>query len=325
MPTPSAWVIAAAASVIAPRAVSANGAAAVRFNHSWDRLPVFWFSANVTGPESADEQALIAKFPVAILAWQLETESEPVHRHAEDKLHAQAAALAVSAPYTQVLLYMQGQLALDWYESPRVLLPPPCGTDAAGEFAGYFLKNASDGSPAVWPSPFCSTAPGRGDLNYDFSQERVRDYFVSQIALPYAAAPNVAGVWFDDTDYLACCDMCSGEPHGMHLTPCDLSAKQALFDGIVAWKKAVATALNAKGQLPIFSSINTWDEPPPTPQDLRGCFRTEKEVAAELQGLAYGRFYEGWGGSCADIVAVQQEAEAGIAVFVNQFGGPPTE
>ena len=101
-------------------------------------MPVFWFSANATGPENPEMQALIAKYPVAILAWQMGTNEAPVFRHGEDKLHAQAAALAVSAPSTEVLIYIQGQLAIDWYESTRAMLPPPCGGDATGKTARHF-------------------------------------------------------------------------------------------------------------------------------------------------------------------------------------------
>ena len=302
-------------------------ARAASFNHSWDTMPVFWFSANQTGPESAAEQALIARYSVAILAWQYETEVAPAGRHGEDKLHAMAAALAATAPETQVLLYMQGQLAMDWYESTRAMLPPPCGTDAAGAFESFWLKDSTrQGRPAQWPSPFCNPNGTRGgsggDRNYDFGQQKVRDHFVQEIALPYAAAPNVHGVWFDDTDWLPCHDMCDGEPHGMHLAPCDLAAKEALFNGTVAWKSDVARALNAQGKLPIYSSINAFDAPTATPGDLGHCVRNERQVTQEMAGLDYGRFYEGWGASCADIVNAQEEAEAGVAVFVNNYGRP---
>ena len=60
-------------------------------------------------------------------------------RHGEDKLHAQAAALATTAPNTEVLIYIQGQLAIDWYESTRAMLPPPCGADADGAFKDFWL------------------------------------------------------------------------------------------------------------------------------------------------------------------------------------------
>jgi hypothetical protein len=133
-------------------------------------------------------QALIAKYPVAILAWQMGTEQAPAFRHGEDKLHAQAAALAKSAPNTEVLIYVQGQLAIDWYESTRAMLPPPCGGDATGAYKDFWLMS-KDGKPAEWPSPHCSP-----DLNYDFGKQKVVDHFVSQVALPMATAPNVK-VW----------------------------------------------------------------------------------------------------------------------------------
>ena len=105
--------------------------------------------------------------------------------------------------WIQVLIYIQGQLAIDWYESTRAMLPPPCGTDAAGAYKDFWLMS-KNGKPAEWPSPHCSP-----DLNYDFSQQKVRDHFVSHVALPMAAAPNVKGLWFDDTDWLSCNDMCN--------------------------------------------------------------------------------------------------------------------
>ena len=98
---------------------------------------------------------------------------------------------------------MAGQLAIDWYESTREMLPPPCGSDSAGEYTGFWLKGA-DGKPAAWPSPHCGP-----DLNYDFSQRRVQEHFVSSVALPMANHANVKGLWFDDTDWLACTDMCN--------------------------------------------------------------------------------------------------------------------
>lgn len=82
-----------------------------QFNHSWEFFSgsVFWFSANASGPENAISQSLISKYPVAILAWQMGTRANPVFRHGEDKLHAEAAALALTAPNTEVLIYIQGE------------------------------------------------------------------------------------------------------------------------------------------------------------------------------------------------------------------------
>ena len=39
---------------------------------------------------------------------------------------------------------------------------------------------SKNGKPAEWPSPHCSP-----DLNYDFSQQKVRDHFVSHVARPW--------------------------------------------------------------------------------------------------------------------------------------------
>jgi hypothetical protein len=275
-------------------------------------LPVFWFSANTTGLESAEQVELIRKSSVAILAWQFETEYAPIFRHGEDKLHAQAQVLAKEAPGTDVLIYIQGQLAIDWYESTRNMLPPPCGADANGTFANFWLMQ-KDGTPAPWPSPGGGCGP---DLNYNFSRQEVREYFVEHVALPMAtlpSAPNLRGVWFDDTDWLACNDMCN-EVHGMHLWPCDSHARSLLFNGTVAWKKDIATRLNARNQIPIFSSINSWAG------EHSNCPQTERAVGMELFPRSYGRFFEGWQGSCSDIYETQVEAESGIAVFVNFYG-----
>ena len=103
------------------------------FRHSWDTLAVAWFSANTTGPESEEEMALIANYSVAVLSWELGTKSvSDPWRHTDDKMRKAAAALATAAPDTEVLMYMQGQLAMDWYEITRALLPPPCGVDSVG-------------------------------------------------------------------------------------------------------------------------------------------------------------------------------------------------
>ena len=51
-------------------------------------------------------------------------------------------------------MYLQGQLAVDWYENTRALLPPPCGTDVAGNFADFWLLDNKTHKPAAWPVPF---------------------------------------------------------------------------------------------------------------------------------------------------------------------------
>jgi hypothetical protein len=95
-----------------------------------------------------------------------------------------------------------------------------------------------------------------------------------------------------------------------------MAARERLFNGTVAWKKAVATALNARGQIPIYSSLNSWN--------TSSCPYDEQHVTEELRGLSHGRFYEGWGGregaSCSEIANARTEAEAGIAVFANNIG-----
>ena len=167
-----------------------------------------------------------------------------------------------------------------------------------------------NGKPAEWPSLHCSPDP-----NYDFGQQKVRDHFVANVALPMAAGPNVGGLWFDYTDWLSCMDMCN-EVHGLHLSPCDMAAKERLLNGTVAWKTAVAQQLNSRGQIPILSSINSWNGATP-PQG--SCFRDERQVTDEMAGLAYGRAYDGRGGNYAAIARAQAEAEARIAVFVNDY------
>ena len=128
------------------------------------------------------------------------------------------------------------------------------------------------------------------------------------------------GIWFDDTDWLSCKDMCN-EVHNMHLSPCDMVAKERLFNGTVSWKTDIATRLNARGQIPIFSSINKWNATP----SQGSCPRNEQQVTQEMAGLSFGRFYEGWSGTCAAIAQAQAEAEAGIAVFVDRYTAAPLD
>jgi hypothetical protein len=128
--------------------------APLRFQHSWDTLPVFWFSANASGPESASEMALISNYSAAVLSWELGTQgTKDPWRHTDAKMKALAAKLSTAAPKTEVIMYMQGQLAMDWYEITRALLPPPCGTDSSGAFADFWLLDNATHAPAAWPSP----------------------------------------------------------------------------------------------------------------------------------------------------------------------------
>ena len=61
------------------------------FAHSWRTLPVFWFSANETGPETAAEQALIANYSVAVLSWELQTKGADPWRRTDTKMRALSA------------------------------------------------------------------------------------------------------------------------------------------------------------------------------------------------------------------------------------------
>ena len=53
---------AAAAASRSPTPTSPPPPPQLAFRHSWDTLPVAWFSANTTGPESAAEMALISNY-----------------------------------------------------------------------------------------------------------------------------------------------------------------------------------------------------------------------------------------------------------------------
>lgn len=294
--------------------ITAMANAAPQFNHSWDTMPVFWFSANESSLEGPAGMALMAKYPIAILAWQTDVKGDPAWRHSEAKMHRQAAELERAAPNTSVLGYIQGQLIEPWYDSQWKLMPPPCGNDSDGMYSDFFLMDNHTGvnRPAQWPSPN-SACPWM--FNYDHSKAKVRDYFVNEVVLPMAKAPNMFGVWFDSTDFLPCTGMGPYNMPGfdnMTVNPRDKRARERLFNGTVAWKKAVATALNGRGQIPIFSSLNRWNE--------SGCPFNEQHVATQLAGLSHGRFYEGWSGQCEEIANAQAEAEAGVATFVNNRG-----
>jgi hypothetical protein len=83
------------------------------FRHSWDTLPVFWFSANASGPESSAEMALISNYSAAVLSWELGTQAvDDPWRHTDNKMRALAAKLGTAAPKTEVIMYMQSQLAM---------------------------------------------------------------------------------------------------------------------------------------------------------------------------------------------------------------------
>jgi hypothetical protein len=295
------------------------------FAHSWDTLPVFWFSANETGPETTAEQALIANYSVAVLSWELQTQGVDPWRRTDVKMRALAAELATTAPSTEVLMYMQGQLAMDWYEITRAMLPPPCGTDSNGVFADFWLLDNATHRPAPWPSPkgsVCRNLNG-SDLSYDFGQAKVRNHFVQHIVLPFADAPNVKGVFLDDADSLPCgSDLCDSF-NGLHYWPCGAAARERLFNGTVAWTKDVTVHLNARGQIPIFNSNNDPNAsttPPGAPPRYgeSNCPRSATAVHAEFgPDLVYGRFQEAWNARCADIWNAREQAEWGIPLFIH--------
>ena len=254
---------------------------------------MFWFSANETGPETAAEQALIANYSVAVLSWELQTKGADPWRRTDTKMRALSAGLRTTAPGTEVLMYMQGQLAMDWYEVTRAMLPPPCGTDSAGAFDDFWLLDNATHRPARWPSPKGSTCRGLNgsDLSYDFGQAEVREYFVQHIVLPFADAPNVKGVFLDDADSVPCAsDLCNSF-NGLHYWPCGAAARDRLFNGTVAWTKDVTRRLNARGQIPVFNSNNdpNASTAPPGARPHYGesnCPRSSTQVHAEFDPVS---------------------------------------
>ena len=91
--------------VVSPQA-GTPGQPSARFNHSWDTLPVFYFSANASGPETDEAMRLIARFHVAILSPSLGNgwwPGLPAWRDEGEKLAQQTAILAKAAPNTDVV------------------------------------------------------------------------------------------------------------------------------------------------------------------------------------------------------------------------------
>ena len=133
--------------------------------------------------------------------------------------------------------------------------------------------------------------------------------------LPFADGHNVRGVFLDDADSVPCASDLCNTFNGMHLWPCGAAAQERLFNGTVAWTKAVTAALNARGQIPIFNSNNDWNATASNSTPRYGesrCPRSESAVHAEFgPGLVYGRFQEAWNARCPDIWNARAETEAG--------------
>ena len=163
-----------------------------------NRLPVFWFSANPHGPEPNETISLISKFQVAYYHHRLATSGDLPARNEEDKLHQQAAALAKAAPNTDIVPYVQGLIALDWYGQHDAFSRRRLGTTQLE----HSLTSGSGITLAavLWPS----AVPGvLGTTMFNFSTPEVREYFVTEVA-PRWRATNMKGLFFDDTDWIPC-------------------------------------------------------------------------------------------------------------------------
>ena len=89
---------------------------------SWDTLPLYWYSANTSGPFSAEAAAYAASFPVAVPNGNHERRlSLPTGAEELAKLLQAAKQLKTHNPNVSVLLYMNSMIDWSQYDLHRWL------------------------------------------------------------------------------------------------------------------------------------------------------------------------------------------------------------
>jgi hypothetical protein len=126
-------------------------------SHGYEKLPVVWFSANASGPNSLAELQLVAEHDLAIMSWGQAMPSEP-GRIIRDSEKAQAEAAAAARSYldsvgnnvTVIGVYRQIQIALGLFNVTHAAALDP----AKKSFWLHQLDNASN---------VCGMEPSEGD------------------------------------------------------------------------------------------------------------------------------------------------------------------
>ena len=256
------------------------------------KIKAMWFGANVTGLDTDETLALMAKHTVAGYGWETGGDTSTSAAVGWGEAFGSAAVVHArdymdshnNSNGTVLFQYRQIQVALRLYSQSAIAAADPRNS-------GFWLKDSTTGRVCATPSPW-----GTDDPFWDFRNESAVDYWIDHVVGQVAADPAMAGrpsaVFFDEADQGDC---------GDRVTSCDLSKLNhtaTQHASIHAMFPRMVAALNDAGIVPMFSLMNRFtaaadrilDAPVP-------CALPEDDVAAALKGLAWVRFYENWPGS----------------------------
>ena len=264
-------------------------------SNGFERLPVMWFGANVSGLDSAATLALIARHSIGVYGWQQGTGGlAPGQNLGDGDAYLSSAATHLSdyldtlpsqvgANRTLVGVYRQIQVALRLFAAPRAAADSPAA-------ASFWMRSGSSagGEVCVADQPW-----GTSDPYWNFSAPGAADYWVQEVVGQVAAeAPaGVRAVFFDESDQNFCSYWSVAQQNCGALPLPSLAPMQAASNAVLA---RTASALNAAGIIPIFSMLNRMAASgegipgaPPLP-----CALPEDDCIAALAGRTWARFYE---------------------------------
>ncbi len=258
----------------------------------FERLPLMWFGANVSGLDNDDTLALIAKHRIGVYGWQQGTTTlSPGQNLGDGDAYLSSAATHLSdfldalpgqvgANRTLVGVYRQIQVALRLFAAPRAAADSPA--DAA-----FWIRDVNgSGDTCIVDQPW-----GTADPYWNFSVPAAASYWVQEVVGQVAAeaAAGVRAVFFDESDQNYCSYWNVAQQNCPPLPLETLAPMQAASNDVLA---QTAAALNAAGVIPIFSMLNRVSAsgqglqlPPP-------CALPEDATIAALAPFTWARFYE---------------------------------
>jgi len=277
-------------------------------------FPAFYFGANESGLENASWLPFVAQHQVAGWGWQQNYHSVGSDRwqyfQQEVSLAQMASRMAtymeITPPSPQkrlqaLFVYRHLEVAEWYFTTSAAAFHDPNNRD-------MFLHN-KDGK-ICWDN-FDNSGP-----YWNFSNPRVSEWFLNEVAAEIIREANVQAVFFDETDYLYCggtAGNCSADVHTGAEGLAQYRAKLQLL-------RSLALKLNAKNVWPIYSSYNGYSDLP-----WRKCVMPFDEYYTTLQDVGWIRFYEfgigatspspSWD-SQATLAQAMRESELGLPVMV---------
>lgn len=296
-------------------------------SYDWSRFPAAWFGANATHWESPSQIAAIGKYAMAILGWQ--------HLAGLDNMTAvvyaqltQAAILKAANPTQAVHVYCSFGWAFGMNEAVWPLM-------ADERYAGFFLQSTGNSFEFSRTNCYQMHTQEKRCVGYfwNFGNATARDYYISRLVAPLAAAPAIDGVFFDAFNYAY--DIPEVKPWGkpvINVPNCSTPAAspggavrwdgcEALLNGTLDVARRATALLNAHGKTPIFANPASFVKPP-----KQHIWLDEARLAAALGGMRWLTYYESFRGDVDPrtdpnglLNNMLTESKAGIASAVHTY------